>query len=70
MDEYVHRWMISYGWMSFCMDEFHLWFGLNKSLDEIHPWLEDKWIQKKIYTSSFVVQVLIFKTWISFNNNE
>jgi hypothetical protein len=40
MDEYVHRWMISYGWMSFV----HGWISfmiLTKSLDEIHPWLGD-----------------------------
>jgi len=37
MDECVH------GWMIFCMDEFHLWFGLNINLlDEIHPWLKEK----------------------------
>jgi succinate dehydrogenase hydrophobic anchor subunit len=63
MDEYVHRWMISYGWISFYMDEFHLWVGLNKSLDEIHPWLEDKYILFNLYLASFVVQVLIFQTW-------
>jgi len=26
----------------FFMDEFHIWAELNKNLDEIHPWLEDK----------------------------
>jgi hypothetical protein len=47
----------------FCMDE------INKSLDEIHPWLENKWIQNYFYTSLVVVQVLIFQTWMSFNND-
>jgi len=30
MGECVHRWMISYEWMSFFMDEFHSWIGVNK----------------------------------------
>jgi len=38
-------------------------------LDEIRLWLEDKWIQNYLYPSQFVVQVLIFKTWMSFNND-
>jgi len=44
MDEYVHRQMISYGWMSF----LHGWFSfmildyISKSFDEIHPWLWGK----------------------------
>jgi hypothetical protein len=32
MDECVHRWMLSYGWMFFCIDEFYLWIELNQSI--------------------------------------
>jgi len=38
-------------------------------LDEIHPWLKDKLKKYYLYTSSFVVQVLILWTWMSFNND-
>jgi hypothetical protein len=38
-------------------------------MDEIQPWLENKYIKKYLYPSSFVVQVLIFQIWISFNND-
>ncbi len=52
------------------MDESNLWLDqLSKSWDEIHPWLEDKSIKMYLYPSSFVVQVLIFQTWMAFNND-
>jgi hypothetical protein len=38
-------------------------------MDEIHPWLENQLIKKYWYPSSFVVQVLLFQTWMSFNND-
>ncbi len=38
-------------------------------MDEIHPWLKDKSIKIYLYPSSFVVHVLIFQTWMSFNND-
>jgi hypothetical protein len=39
---------------------------MNKSLDEIHPWLKNIYFK---YPFSFIVQVLIFQTWMSFNND-
>jgi hypothetical protein len=38
-------------------------------MDEIHPWLENKWILNYLYPSSIVVQILIFQTWMAFNND-
>jgi hypothetical protein len=57
MDEYIHRWMISYGRMSF----LHGWISFM-------IWI--KKIQNYLYPSSFVVQILISQTWMSFNNDD
>jgi len=64
-----------HGWMCPKMNDF-IWMNfiyelnwINKSLDEIHPWLENKYIKIDLYLSSFVVQILIFQTWMSFNND-
>jgi hypothetical protein len=64
MDEYAHRWMVSYGWFFICDLD-----SINKSLDEIHPWLENKEIQNYLYPFSLVVKVLIFQTWMSIIND-
>jgi hypothetical protein len=57
MDECIYTWIILYGWIS----SIYLF---------IYPWLEDKWIKNYLYMSSFVVQILIFQTWMPFNNDE
>ncbi len=71
MDKYVYRWMILYGWMSFFarMNFIYDFNWINKSLNEIHPLLENKLIQIYLYPSSFVVEILISQIWMSFNND-
>jgi len=70
MDEYVHRWMILYGLMSFLHEWISFMIGINLIIiGWISPLLESKLIQIYLYPSSFVVKILIFQTWMSFNND-
>jgi len=51
IDEWFYMDDVIFEWMNFIYDLE--W--INKSLDEIHPWLENKWIQNYLYPSSFFV---------------